>query len=49
MVERAKVKIDSILAEHKPEPLPVKTREKLREIVLRAKPGYVRAQLSFPR
>jgi len=39
LAERAKEKIDSVLAEHKPEPLPVKTREKLREIVLRAKAG----------
>jgi trimethylamine--corrinoid protein Co-methyltransferase len=39
LVERAKEKIDSVLAEHKPEPLPVKTRERLREIVLRAKAG----------
>jgi trimethylamine---corrinoid protein Co-methyltransferase len=43
LVERAKEKIDSILAEHKPEPLPVKTRERLRKIALRAKPGYGRA------
>jgi trimethylamine--corrinoid protein Co-methyltransferase len=39
LAERAKEKIDSILAEHKSEPLPTKTREKLREIVLKAKPG----------
>jgi len=39
LAERAKEKIDAILAEHKPEPLPEKTREKLREIVLRAKAG----------
>jgi trimethylamine--corrinoid protein Co-methyltransferase len=39
LAERAKEKIDSILAEHKPEPLPVKTRERLREIIARAKPG----------
>jgi trimethylamine--corrinoid protein Co-methyltransferase len=39
LAERAKEKIDSILAGHKPEPLPAKTRERLREIVLRAKRG----------
>ncbi len=37
LAERAKDKIDAILAGHKPEPLPAKTRERLREIVLRAK------------
>jgi len=39
LAERAKEKIDSILAGHKPEPLPAKVREKLSEIVLRAKRG----------
>jgi trimethylamine---corrinoid protein Co-methyltransferase len=39
LAERAKEKIDAILAEHTPEPLPAKTRERLREIVLRAKAG----------
>ena len=39
LAERAKEKIDAILADHKPEPLPAKTRERLREIVLRAKRG----------
>jgi trimethylamine--corrinoid protein Co-methyltransferase len=39
LAERAKEKIDSILAEHIPEPLPVRTRERLREIVSKAKPG----------
>jgi trimethylamine--corrinoid protein Co-methyltransferase len=39
LAERAKERIDSILAKHRPEPLPVKTRERLREIVQRAKPG----------
>jgi len=39
LAERAQEKIDSVLAEHKPEPLPAKTKEKLREIVLRAKAG----------
>jgi trimethylamine---corrinoid protein Co-methyltransferase len=39
LAERAKEKIDAILAEHKPVPLPAKTRERLREIVLRAKQG----------
>ena len=39
LAERAKDKIEAILAEHKPEPLSAKTKEKLREIVLRAKPG----------
>lgn len=37
LAERAKDRIDSILAEHKPQPLPTKIRERLREIVLRAK------------
>lgn len=37
--ERAKEKINTILAEHKPEPLPAKTKEKLHEIVSRAKAG----------
>jgi len=39
LAERAKEKIDAILAEHKPEPLPAKTKGKLREIVLRARRG----------
>jgi trimethylamine--corrinoid protein Co-methyltransferase len=39
LAERAKDKINSILAGHKPEPLPAKTRERLREIVLGAKRG----------
>ena len=39
LAERAKDKIEAILAEHKPEPLPAEVQEKLREIVLRAKPG----------
>jgi len=39
LAERAKEKIDSILAEHRPEALPAKTRERLREIALRAKAG----------
>ena len=39
LAERAKEKIDSVLAGPKPEPLPVKTRERLREIVSRAKTG----------
>ncbi len=39
LAERAKEKIDSILAEHRPEPLPVKTRERLHEIVSRARTG----------
>ena len=39
LAERAKEKIDAILAEHTPEPLPAKTRERLREIVLGAKAG----------
>ena len=37
--ERAKEKIDSLLAGQKPDPLPGKVRERLREIVLRAKRG----------
>jgi trimethylamine--corrinoid protein Co-methyltransferase len=39
LAERAKDKINSILAGHKPTPLPAKVKEKLREIVLRAKRG----------
>jgi len=39
LAERAKEKIDAILAEHTPEPLPAKARERLREIVLGAKAG----------
>jgi trimethylamine--corrinoid protein Co-methyltransferase len=35
--ERASEEVDRILAEHKPEPLSSRTREKLREIVLKAK------------
>jgi len=35
-VERAADLVESILTEHKPEPLPKKTQEKLQEIVLRA-------------
>ncbi len=34
--QRAAVAVDQILAEHKPEPLPIKVREKLREIVQKA-------------
>jgi trimethylamine--corrinoid protein Co-methyltransferase len=37
LAERAKEKIDAILAGHKPEPLPPKVREKLSEIVARAR------------
>jgi trimethylamine---corrinoid protein Co-methyltransferase len=39
LAERAKEKINAILAEHRPEPLPAKTGERLREIVSRAKAG----------
>jgi trimethylamine--corrinoid protein Co-methyltransferase len=39
LAERAKEKIDTILAEHKPEPLPPKIRERLHEIVIGAKSG----------
>jgi len=38
LAERARDKIETILAEHKPVPLPAKTKEKLRDIVLKAKP-----------
>ena len=36
-VERAGEAVDNILAHHRPKPLPARTKEKLREIVLRAK------------
>ncbi len=36
LVERAAEKVDSVLAEHRPEPLPEKVRGKIREIVVRA-------------
>jgi len=39
LVERAADKIEKVLSEHKPEPLPQATREKLREIVKNAKMG----------
>jgi trimethylamine--corrinoid protein Co-methyltransferase len=39
LAERAKEKIDSILAEPQSEPLPAKIKERLRKIVLGAKPG----------
>jgi len=39
LTERAKEKIDSLLAGQKPDPLPGKVRERLREIVLGAKRG----------
>jgi trimethylamine--corrinoid protein Co-methyltransferase len=38
LAERAKERIDSILAGHKPEPLPAPVRERLSEIVSRATP-----------
>lgn len=37
LVERAAARIERILAEHKPEPLPTKVKEKLRKIVYTAK------------
>jgi len=39
LTERAKEKIDSLLAGQKPDPLPGKVKERIREIVQRAKPG----------
>ncbi len=39
LTERAAEKIDQILEEHKPEPLPNQVRENLRKIVQRAKSG----------
>ena len=36
-VERAAGTVDRILAEHRPEPLPAETREKLRDVIRRAK------------
>jgi trimethylamine--corrinoid protein Co-methyltransferase len=39
LAERAKEKINTILAEHKPEPLPAQVKARLREIVSRAKAG----------
>jgi len=39
LTERAKEKIDSLLAGQKPDPLPGKVKERIREIVQRVKPG----------
>jgi len=39
IVERATEMIERILAEHKPEPLPIQVRKNLRRIVQRAKIG----------
>jgi len=40
LTERAAERIELILAEHKPEPLPLKVKENLRKIVQKAKIGY---------